>query len=643
MCMDKILKILFVEDAKLDAELIWREIEKNKLNFERLLVDNRDSFIEGIKSFEPDLIISDYSLPQFDGMTALKIRNELVPMTPFILVTGSLNEEVAVECMKAGADDYILKENLSRLVPSIVNSIYKINLLKEKKSAEEELQKSERRLQRAQSIALVGDWELDLSSKSIWCSEEATVIYGVDTLKNEFPLEMIQKIPLPEYRPILNEAIDRLLKYNEPYEVEFKIRRINDGAIRFIYSKAEFIQDRDSNRIMVVGVIQDISERKLAEEEIIKAKEKAEESDKLKTAFLHNISHEIRTPMNAIVGFSTLLSEPDLDARSRQSYVDIIMQSSNHLLLIITDIVDISNIEANLVRVDKNEININAKLKTICDLFALRANEKKLSIICETGLRDNEAIILTDGTKLVQILSNLVNNALKFTDSGYIKLEYQVKDSLLEFCVSDTGIGIHEEYQNKIFDRFYQVKNSLSEIHEGTGLGLSISKAYIELMGGKIWIKSEPGKGTAFYFTVPYDKQVVHKPTIRENVLPDNFVFPERKKILIAEDVESNFKLLKYFLEGTNTEIIRAVNGQEAVDKCHSEKNIDLILMDVKMPVMDGHTAVRLIRETLPDIPIIAQTAYADDREKAIECGCNGFISKPFDRKELLDTLKEFI
>lgn len=272
--MDGILKILFVEDVKSDAELIWHEIKGNNIPFSKLLVESEEDYIKGLKDFQPDMIISDYSLPQFNGITALKLRNELAPYTPFILVTGSVNEEVAVDCMKAGADDYILKENLSRLGLSIANSINKIKLEKEKKKAEEELSKSELRLKKAQSIAHVGNWELDLSTKNVWCSEEAFKIYGYKNNGNEMPLSLVQKFPLPEFRPILDEAFDRLLKYNEPYEAEFKIKRPGDGEVRSIYSKAEILHEHESEKIIVVGVIQDITERKLAEEALRESENK---------------------------------------------------------------------------------------------------------------------------------------------------------------------------------------------------------------------------------------------------------------------------------------------------------------------------------------------------------------------------------
>jgi CheY-like chemotaxis protein/nitrogen-specific signal transduction histidine kinase len=393
----------------------------------------------------------------------------------------------------------------------------------------------------------------------------------------------------------------------------------------------------------MLEIFQDITDRKQSEEELINAKEKAEEGDRLKTAFLNNISHEIRTPMNAIVGFCALLGEPDLNEQSRMDYIEVIIQSSNHLLAIISDIVDISNIEANIVKIAKNGININSTFKSLYDQFLPKVSEKKIQLICESDIPDSDALIVTDNTKLKQILINLINNAIKFTDKGYVKVGCVLRDKFLEFCVSDTGIGIGEEYYQRIFDRFYQVQLSISRLYEGTGLGLAISKANVELMGGKIWLTSEPGKGSTFFFSIPYEKQAVETLAVNEKRVPEDFVFPEKKTILIAEDIDSNFKLVRFFLSNANTEIIRAANGKEAVQKFQSNKNIDLILMDIKMPVMDGYTAVKLIRETNNTIPIIAQTAYAEDKEKAIDSGCSGFISKPFDKKSLLKVIHEFI
>jgi len=415
------------------------------------------------------------------------------------------------------------------------------------------------------------------------------------------------------------------------------------GVQRWLLTSKVPLRDKDGKIAGLVGISHDITKRKKVNEELVKAKEKAEESDRLKTAFLHNISHEIRTPMNAIVGFSTLLGEPDIDVQTQQSYIETIIQSSNHFLSIITDIIDISNIEANIIKINRNGINVNFTLNSVCNHFLHKSGEKKIELIYETGLSDSEALIITDDIKLTQVLTNLISNAFKFTNHGIIKVGCEQRDKFLEFRVSDTGIGIPEEFHQKIFERFYQVQNTVSRLYEGTGLGLAISKAYVDLMGGKIWLSSEPGKGTTFYFTIPYEKQTIASLSIDEEPLSEALVLPEKKTILVAEDIESNFKLIKYFLSGSNAEVVHASNGKEAVDKCFSISNIDLILMDIKMPVMDGYSAVRLIREKNTEIPIIAQTAYADDRDKAIECGCSGFISKPFDKKSLFKVLSEFI
>ena len=411
-----------------------------------------------------------------------------------------------------------------------------------------------------------------------------------------------------------------------------------NGKHRWLQTTKIPLYDKDGNITGLVGIGHDITERKHIVEELIVAKEKAEEGDKLKTAFLHNISHEIRTPMNAIVGFSALLGEPDIDEKTRKSYIEVIMQSSNHLLSIITDIVDISNIEANLIKTYKNEMSVNAAVKSLCNQYMPKAVEKNINMAYENGLSESDALILTDRTKFNQILSNLISNAVKFTEKGNVKISYRLKDNFLEFSVSDSGIGISPEHHSRIFDRFYQVQNAMEKLYEGTGLGLAISKAYVEHLGGKIWLTSEPGKGTTFFFTIPYEKQVSVIVSQSEMKAAETFVFPVKKVILVAEDVESNFKLIRYFLSGSNAEVLHAYNGKEAVEKCFSAGNID-----IKMPVMDGYTAVKLIREKNAEVPIIAQTAYADDREKAMECGCSGFISKPFDRKSLFKVLSEFI
>lgn len=393
----------------------------------------------------------------------------------------------------------------------------------------------------------------------------------------------------------------------------------------------------------VIIYIEVITERKRAEAELVAAKEKAEESDRLKTAFLNNISHEIRTPMNAIVGFSTLLTDPDLSEKSKDSFIDTIIQSSNQLLAIISDIVDISNVEAGIVRLSEETVMINDMLRRQKDVFSIKADERRLVLRYTTALADSEAITVADCTKLTQVLTNLLNNAFKFTNEGVIEYGYKVKDQFIEFYVSDTGIGIPQDETDRIFDRFYQVDNELSRVYQGTGIGLSISKAYVELMGGKIWVTSEPGKGSVFHFTLPFKNPPEKKDTVIEQ--REENPFRGEYHILVAEDDELNLILLKNYLFVPGLKVKFVTNGREAVNYCTSGEQIDLILLDLKMPVMNGFEAAKIIKDQLPHVPVIAQTAYAisDDRERALSAGCIDLITKPFRKESLLLKIKEHL
>ncbi len=292
--------------------------------------------------------------------------------------------------------------------------------------------------------------------------------------------------------------------YTDPEITTSGLLEFKDGRVFERYSQPQKIAGKSVGR---VWSFRDITENKRAETELIAAKEKAEENDRLKTAFLHNVSHEIRTPMNAIIGFSALLNEPDTTEKERNQYIDIIFQSGSQLLSIINDIVDIANIESGQVKINIKPMDLNSSLRSLDEQFSYKELANTVTINLETGLPDEQALIMTDSTKLIQILSNLINNATKFTKEGQIDFGYTLKESYLEFFVKDTGIGIPPEHHEKIFERFFQVDNVISRKFGGTGLGLSICKAYVELLGGKIWLKSIPGEGTTFRFTIPYLKQ----------------------------------------------------------------------------------------------------------------------------------------
>ena len=326
-------------------------------------------------------------------------------------------------------------------------------------------------------------------------------------LPNEFignKIRTFSSIIDPDDREVVWRQIHDALETGYLYTIEYRIIT-SSGNRKWVWERGRGYYE---NGLLVAleGFISDITERKRIEEELIRAKEKAEQSDRLKTAFLHNISHEIRTPMNAIVGFTTLLDSPDTTDESRRQYIDIIYQSSNQLLSIITDIVDISNIETGLVKISKSAVSINTLIRNLFEQYRLRARQQNLVLNFSTHLGDNEAFVMTDETKVIQIYSNLLNNALRFTKKGRIELGYVVRGDMVEFFVSDTGIGIAPENHEKIFERFFQVEGPSSKQYSGTGLGLSISKAYAELLGGKIWVISAPGEGSLFCFSIPFKK-----------------------------------------------------------------------------------------------------------------------------------------
>jgi len=385
--------------------------------------------------------------------------------------------------------------------------------------------------------------------------------------------------------------------------------------------------------------------RKKVEEELIAAKEKAEESDRLKSAFLSNMSHEIRTPLNGILGFINLLKEPNLTGEEQNEYTDIIQKSGDRLLNTINDLIDISRIETGQVKISVSEVNVNKQVEELNRFFAPEAEKKSLKLYYKKSLPSEKVNINTDKTKFNTILTNLLKNAIKYTDKGFIEFGYKKNKNYLEFYVKDTGIGIPENRQGAIFNRFVQADIEDTKVFEGSGLGLAIAKSYVEILGGKISVESEEGKGSTFYFTIPYKVSENETDTFKEPIPGQK---DEKKvknlKILIAEDEEIAIIHLTIILRGISKKILFAKTGVEAVEICKKNKDIDLVLMDIRMPKMDGYEATRKIREFNKDISIIAQTAYAllGDREKSLEAGCDDYITKPIDKDELLEKIKRY-
>ena len=344
--------------------------------------------------------------------------------------------------------------------------------------------------------------------------------------------------------------------------------------------------------------------------------------------------------MNSILGFTQILKSGDVSEKERQEFLDIINSSGNQLLTIISDIIDISKVDANQISIHKTSCNINSILDDLFAKFSITIVNPNITLSIHKGLNNIESNIKTDKNRLTQILSNLLENAIKFTEKGTIEFGYTIKDKNLKFYVKDTGYGITKKNQQLIFERFFQAEQKHT-FAAGTGLGLSIVKELLKLLDGEIWVVSEIGKGATFYFTIPLIFQEQPKITTTSKAQFNNIEIT----VLIAEDNLPNFLYLKSLFSKYNYQILHALNGAEALKLFNKNKTIDLILMDLKMPVMDGLKTTREIRKIDKNIPIIALTAFAmeDDREKAIEAGCNDYISKPVSNEKLIEIIHKNI
>jgi PAS domain S-box-containing protein len=772
------LNILFVEDLPTDVEIAVREIRKEKISFDFVVVETAAAFREALTEFDPDLVISDYAMPVFDGMTALKITRSQPRYIPFIMLTGSMNEETAVACLKAGADDYVLKEKIKRLPFAVLEVMEKRkkeaereNVLHQLRESEEHLREVARKLNesnRQKELILNSTAEMfayyDLDLKVIWANhasatsagkspeelvglhcyeiwqhrdkpcENCIVLKAYRTKKPQFGE---QQTPDGRYwllrgYPVFNDrgdiealielgmditgqkkAEDALATSEETYRNLFQNAqvglfrtRISDGKIlegndqiakMFGYSSREafvaeyttsgnyvdsgvrekmlelikkqgfvenfearfYRKDRSvfhssySARIYpdkgwIEGVVEDITEQKLAQENLIAAKVRAEESDRLKSAFLANMSHEIRTPMNSIMGFTELLKEPNLTGEEQQRFIEIIRKSGDRLLNTVNDLIDISRIETGQMPLVFDDVHVIRQLEELVFFFIPQAEQKGLQLMLDVTRSLPHPIIRTDQSKLESILTNLIKNAIKFTETGEIRVGCEVMETWLKFTIKDTGIGIPENRKEAIFNRFEQADISDTRALQGSGLGLSIAKAYAEMLGGAIGVESTEGIGSTFWFTLP-DAQLKENPPAKEQASvqrnsPESFQPMKKPKILVAEDDEDCYTYLATLLSESTYELIHTTTGTETVELCRTQPDIDCILMDIKMPIMDGYEATRQIRKFNKEVVIIAQTAYAlmGDREKALEAGCNDYLTKPVNKHRLVTIFSKY-
>lgn len=464
----------------------------------------------------------------------------------------------------------------------------------------------------------------------------------------------------PEDRNKCEQEVEISLKRNKHFALEYRIIS-KSGDLKWVWEKGIGILDAEGKLLFIEGIISDITEIKENEQKIkdqlnqIKsintdlnnAKECAEESDRLKSAFLANMSHEIRTPMNSIIGFSEILGMKELPEQKKKKYLQNITNSGKQLLRLIDDIIDISKIESNQIKLEYKNCNVDESLEELIDTIEntiIKKSGKKIEINFAPCNKLVRPIIRTDEVRFRQIVNNLLSNAAKYTEEGTIEVGYALRNTdsgeYLEFFIKDSGIGISKGDQEKLFSRFYQAKSNGAI--EGTGLGLSISKALVELLGGKIWLESD-SEGSVFYFNLPYIP-VGENREIDDKIKEDTNMEFKEKQIYIAEDDLASYILLEEYLEETGIGIRHAENGKILMSMI-SEKTPDLVLLDINMPVMNGFETIREIRKANKGLVVIAQTAYAMQNEKnaIIAAGCKDYISKPIDRAELMNLLRKYL
>lgn len=418
----------------------------------------------------------------------------------------------------------------------------------------------------------------------------------------------------------------------------------SDGTIKVfdVIKVPLFHPDGSRKGLIVLG--RDITDRKHAEDKLFEALHRAEESDKLKSAFLANISHEIRTPLNAIIGFSEILKDPVIAQSEQKHFLSLISDNGHLLLKLITDIIDLSRIEAGETKLIIQPTNLNKLFREVFELFRFQYfSQEQQKFLFELKIPDDTIICQADEIRLRQIVQHLLDNAFKFTEEGTVELGFEWLQDNLHFWVCDTGPGIPLDMQEMVFKRFIKLSNTGRRFYSGTGLGLSLAEQMVRLMEGKLWYESMVEKGTIFHVSIPLK---IYKPNHDHSESPIAIKYNfTNKNILVVEDVESSFELLKLLIEPTGANVLRAVDGKQAVDLCFSQNDIDLVLMDIHLPVMNGLEATRQIKKRLPHLPIVAQTAYAltDEKEACFEAGCDGYLAKPIRSSFLLPVISEIL
>ena len=586
-------------------------LDVNKV-FEQKFVEKKDVIGKVGSMFFPE------SIPEFTHFMAIALNEKRSITFPYYFKSIDTFFDIVMNCTK----------ELDVVDVFCVNST-------ELHHAQQKLSSTNHKLSMALDVANIVPWKWNLKERTILCDINRPIIMAVmpgEITDNQLsvPEEQYFAKIIREDRPRVIQTYKDLIegrieKVKEEYRVLSK--GVQGRKIEWVEAQAAIESfDEQGHPLTLVGSSLYISDRKQMEEELLSAKNRAEESNRLKSAFLANMSHEIRTPLNAIVGFSNILASTD-EKEEKLEYVNIIESNNTLLLQLISDILDLSKIEAGTLEFSYSNVELNEIINEVESTMNYRLAGSEVELVSRIPLAP--CYILTEKNRLMQLLNNLLNNSIKFTSKGSITFGYELRGKMLYFYVTDTGCGIPEDKKNSIFGRFVK----LNSFAQGTGLGLSICQTIVEHMGGEIGVESEEGKGSTFWFTLPYRPAQLAE--IKSDDIQPIKIQKDKLTILIAEDNDSNYRLFESILKH-DYRLLHAWDGQGAVN-LYLEHRPQIILMDINMPVMDGYEATKEIRKYSADIPIIAVTAfaYASDEERVMENGFDGYMAKPINAPQL--------
>ncbi|HET9569880.1 MAG TPA: response regulator [Bacteroidales bacterium] len=633
------LKVLVLEDSPHDLELVQELLVDAGYILDLTHVMNEADFSSALHENQFDIILTDFRLPGFDAFGALQIRNELWPDVPFICISGSIGEDTAIELLKLGAVDYVLKDRPERLPFAVKRALDEAKENLAFKMTSKQLHESKLRFEQVAEDAQEWIWEVDVDGMYTYASPVVHSLLGY-TADEIVGKKYFYDFFVPEKKEELKAAAFEVFGSRATFR-DFQNPNVHkNGHILMLTTSGSPMYDFAGNFVGYRGVDADVTEKVKILEELMLAKEKAEESDKLKTAFINNISHEIRTPLNSILGFSQFLSEKDLTNDQKKEYFNILEKSSNRLINTVSDFIDMARIVSGTMEVHQKNFQIQPFFLEIIENAKLSCEEKNICFKTDIPTEQKNLTIYSDPEFIGKTLRILLDNAMKFSSQGCITCGYKLSSDFVEFFVHDTGCGIAADKLEKIFEMFSQEDPSNTRGYEGSGLGLAIAQGMIKLIGGTIEVVSEKGNGSTFSFKIPFKV-----PTILESLSISNGTTKRDKPlVLIAEDEESNYMFLKVILNMIDCDFIHVTNGVEAVEACMKNEDITLVLMDIKMPLMNGLEATQRIHEFRPELPIIATTAYAQtgDEHRFLAAGCNGYLSKPISKDNLIQLIQKY-